>query len=983
MGPTRGSFPHSFGVAIATTLILATRGVDSNTAKGPTWWAIDIFLRENVNARLSANELQDHLDNAFLWENRVVDGRETLNEKRNVAMGLFQNTITNLQRLRDVIEKEYKDWPAIARENISSHLFCCGKDEANNTKPPPIGCTILASRLNSTAMVRAANPPDTVLRELERMAIINTTNYFVFNDGSLFVHPPKRREDLEACDNYDPRSRHFYRQTRSPEPRVVVVVLDGEKREGSLLEHAISKVYAELTSIDRISLCLPYKGSCRTSKWQRESDQMDGPLGQKGTLGRLIFNNKNNREKLIKLLEETDYSPFSNYSAALKAGTDLLAKRNRSQYLEMAGHPHDVLVYVTKKGGCESWENNTQVNSTLDLGISIVVIHLHGEACVANGVLLTRNNATLTFSSFKNLEELRASEIGIASYGLLDVTRPVIPVPYWDAFGDGYIITVCVHIMHNASFLGVACTDMSIVNLLDAELNIDDIKDSYVFLVDRLGRALKHPLLPEVHSLTDDPTSVTIDKLEIGSHVKPILEMAVSQQAGSESIEGLYIESLGYPRGIDIPKAVRVRRRSLQYLWAPINETGLTIAVVLPLDERKQAVSTVYSCKSQEECKTSHFNYNKPRNNTQRQYFCFYGKNVTNNTGLIKFAPDCFIDVLSYVRGEVDPTNVYDVFSGNQPYDKVFRKDLRPSVKLQEFAEDIWRKTKEQGIRYLGTEDGSLITFQGTELEQTFDHRDQSWYEAARSQPSIISITTPYCDGSQRMMCTMSETLHDKRGNPQAVVAGDFPLKYMMELFLERVPYCQSQTCFLLNHMGFVVLMSDWQGKHGDTCNESSKIVGSHINFVASDIARELITEKHLRRRACHEYDRDSTYYYWTLSFLAFRTYYEGSNFGIHKIAHTNLFLVYRTKGMNVIPCNCDPYSDGKLSECYDTCEMECECPCVAGPNTIPCHNPDADIHRYDLPACKPRGPTLKTKLDSECSVRNTTQNADDDAYEH
>lgn len=32
--------------------------------------------------------------------------------------------------------------------------------------------------------------------------------------------------------------------------------------------------------------------------------------------------------------------------------------------------------------------------------------------------------------------------------------------------------------------------------------------------------------------------------------------------------------------------------------------------------------------------------------------------------------------------------------------------------------------------------------------------------------------------------------------------------------------------------------------------------------------------------------------------------------------------------------------------ECHDTCEKECECPCKAGPNTKPCHNTDADIHR-------------------------------------
>ncbi|XP_047480693.1 VWFA and cache domain-containing protein 1-like isoform X2 [Penaeus chinensis] len=799
------------------------------------------------------------------------------------------------------------------------------------------------------------------------MTIFNVTNYFVFDDGSLFVRSPKRKEHVDVCENYDPRSRHFYRQARSPEPRDVVVVTDGEKRGGLLLEHAISKVYMELTSIDRISLCLPYKDSCQTSKWYRESEQIDGPLGQKGFLGRLLFNNKYNREKLIKLLEETNYVPFSNHSAALKAGTDLLRNRYGSRYFEIAGHSHSVLVYVTKS--CwEKWKENKQINSSLDLGISIVIIHLHDDgACgVEKGVVLKRNNATVTFSSFKDLEELRASEIGIASYGLMDVNRPVIPVPYWDAFGDGYIITVCVHLMHRASFVGVACSDLSIVNLLEAELNVDDVKDGYVFLVDRFGRALKHPLLPEVHSLTDDPTSVTIDKLEIAPEVRHILVKAVRQESGNERISGLYVESLGYPRGIDIPKAVRVRRRSLHYLWAPIYDTGLTLAVVLPLNDSSQVVSSVYSCKSQDQCTTSHFEYNEPRDHFEREFCNFFGKNVTKSKALVKFAPDCFIDVLAYVRGEIDPALVYAIFNRTQPYDSVFREDLMPSVKFLEFAEETWKSNLaakvHEGIRYLGTEDGSFITFQGIELEQTFDHRDRSWYQAALPTPSTISITTPYCDGGMGMVCTMSKTLYNKLGHPQAVVAGDFKLQYMAAHFLDRVPYCKSQTCLLVDPMGFVVLKSDWEGRFYNGCRGEREIVGSHINFVAPDIARDLIAEKYLRRRACHEYDRDSTYYYWTLAFPAFRTFHEGPSYGIHKIADANLFLAYRTQGSNIIPCNCNPYPQGELIKCHDTCELECECPCLAGPDTIPCHNPNADVHRHHLPACKPRGPTLKTK---------------------
>lgn len=53
------------------------------------------------------------------------------------------------------------------------------------------------------------------------------------------------------------------------------------------------------------------------------------------------------------------------------------------------------------------------------------------------------------------------------------------------------------------------------------------------------------------------------------------------------------------------------------------------------------------------------------------------------------------------------------------------------------------------------------------------------------------------------------------------------------------------------------------------------------------------------------------------------------------KLIHTHIindYITFRQKG--------------ELVKCHDTCEMECECPCLAGPDTIPCRNPEADLHR-------------------------------------
>lgn len=52
------------------------------------------------------------------------------------------------------------------------------------------------------------------------------------------------------------------------------------------------------------------------------------------------------------------------------------------------------------------------------------------------------------------------------SFGQKNNNHPVITIPYWDAFGKGYIITVCMPLVFQDEFVGTACTDADVVNLL-------------------------------------------------------------------------------------------------------------------------------------------------------------------------------------------------------------------------------------------------------------------------------------------------------------------------------------------------------------------------------------------------------------------------------------------------------------------------------------------------------------------------------------
>ncbi|KAK7065340.1 hypothetical protein SK128_020401 [Halocaridina rubra] len=574
----------------------------------------------------------------------------------------------------------------------------------------------------------------------------------------------------------------------------------------------------------------------------------------------------------------------------------------------------------------------------------------------------------------------------VLNFGLTNVTRAVIPIPYWDAFGAGYILSICLPLTHNSTFMGTSCIDFSIFNLLGSHTSIDDIKDAYVFIVSSLGNTLLHPLLPSPASLSQDPSYVTIENLEQSHNVKSLLGKMIAQEHGKEDVNGMEIYSLGKPEGTNFPNPVKISRHELRYLWGPIQETELTIALVLPLQEGK-VLSSSYKCKG--ECHTADFEYNLPKPGKDRKLCNLSGKIImeNRNKGLLKFAPSCFIDVLSYIKKESHKQilDLYNIFNNPQPHDELLKKNLRPSVQLLKTAEKLWREqqstnanlSKHTSGRYMGTSGGAFISFPGTPLKQQYDHRTTPWFHKARSTNGkrLISMTMPYCGKwGEDMMYTITNTLHDPAGNPVAVVAGDLPFQYILNDFRNQVPKCLSHTCLIVDHLGYVVLQSDWAAINSsrDSCTNDTK-VSDHLVKRAPDIAQDMIASKILKRRVCNDYQNDTTFYYWTLGFSGHRTLHQGSTYKVYKLPQTNLYIIIRTAAKSRSKCNCPPVKQGsKEVMCYDTCALECECPCIAGPDTRPCQNETIDLHRYPVPACKPHGlVTVSPKFKSEDNIKN------------
>ncbi|XP_045114237.1 uncharacterized protein LOC123506332 isoform X3 [Portunus trituberculatus] len=872
------------------------------------------------------------------------------------------------------------------------------------------GCAI-SSKWNGDKPQLAYFTPLSVVREMEYNIDKypeNTSRYFAFTDGSVYTYPPVPKNNNSTCENYDPHTRYFYTQSKSPEPRDVVVLVHSGQNVKQLLRDIVIGTIDGLSLMDRVGLCLPATDGCQIGPFGAEKTATgsswpgpDIPLSKQSFLGQMLSTNNKNKNELGKHLDlwlkDNNSTPFSNHSAAVDAGLHFLNSSSNHPFSLLAEDVrHKVLVYVTTE---EAWEEDPSGNENLKeayLNGIFVVVYLieerektvvQGETTIVQeeettleGEVEARNVQDRETEERQNIGYLEVVHFPVGSsfvdaknrlpsFGQNNQNQPVITIPYWDAFGMGYIITVCMPLVFKEEFVGSTCDDVYVVNLL-ADLTIHDIENAYVFVINSLGITLMHPLLPSPHSVTQDPATVTIDKLEQHMDSYSILKKIIREETGKEDREkGVLVEALGWPADSHLPNAVRGKSANLRFLWGPINQTDLTLVLVLPLINGK-VLSTRYTCLNGTPCKVKNFHYHKPQPGDTSISFCKYlGTQVVYDKGLVKLAPDCFNDMLGYLRREDNESisQIYSIFNGSHFFNKLLRTDLKPSVKLAEKAVDVWKDLHVSGYiaaQYMGTSDGVFISLPGTEFKSSYDHRSRPWYQLTISSLNgdHLSMTTPRCIRyKSTMVYTLARSLRSHQGTPLAVVAGDFTFQYIMGLFLEQVPDCKQYMCLLVDQMGYVVFTTEWSSNMDFKCDNKSGITAAHITKLVPDIARDMIASRLLRRRGCHDYERDITFYYWWLNMRGHRTLHKGDTYEVHKIPSSNLYFVIQKQGQGQGNCHCISEQEEILQDCHSTCKMECECPCKGGPLTQPCHSaPHTDIHssRWPLPACKPSDPS-------------------------
>ncbi|XP_066956640.1 uncharacterized protein [Macrobrachium rosenbergii] len=358
------------------------------TFENKPWINTSKFLINITRDHLRADELQRQLKDGCPTDSKEVDGSTLLNEITRDFKNALQSNICTLKNLKRVIEQGYNNMEAKPRNQATSSVLCCESGDKVNE-----GCALLPHPgVNNSDLVRAPFVPNRVINEFKRSARFTkgmVVHYAAFSDGSVYLHPtPINLSTKIACmNNYDPRSRYFYTQTKSPGARELVIVVDRRQSTNKkFLEEAVLKIFNTLRPTDKVALCLPYKDICKTEHLEHTEkntwSKKNHPLRNWTLSGHTVVASEINRRRIISsfvdwLKPQVDHADIiNNYTTTLASASDLLKQDFSCQSCQMIkGRYCQILVLVTPEGECSKWNSSEMFDHIRKGSVSIVFRH--------------------------------------------------------------------------------------------------------------------------------------------------------------------------------------------------------------------------------------------------------------------------------------------------------------------------------------------------------------------------------------------------------------------------------------------------------------------------------------------------------------------------------------------------------------------------------------------------------------------------------
>ncbi|CAH1782871.1 unnamed protein product, partial [Owenia fusiformis] len=613
-----------------------------------------------------------------------------------------------------------------------------------------------------------------------------------------------------------------------------------------------------------------------------------------------------NKEILKRNVDKITVDENTNYTAAIETAFNLLLDS-----IDLDGNEARDKVILFLTDGTPTDPNTTTIfeaimNGNTKLKNKVVILTYGIGSVIAKDestqqILTAMANQTMrdethgkvregTFTVVEDASNLRQTMSSYYQYfSRSTYDSPIIATPYVDALGLGLVTSICLPVHHKGIIKGVACVDMTMSDLLTDITYFSDGDQAYAFMIDNKGRTIVHPSLPRPSVVKNDILFVPISNLERTAAKEGIIEEMKRGTSGKRIIESGRV----FPRGASSMEGVyEVKMEKAEYSWERIERTNFTICVVIPVN------GTVFSIANNDV--VSGFVYHRTDLIQDPKMCRQYDSIVTKDMPSTFLAAKAFTNPIRFVtfpetKSTVDKIIEYMEGKNEEPFDTL-KENIRSIVSVLDGIDSFWISQDDESTirRYIATSHGIIITKPGVTREQTYDPTEQPWYLRALANRKQLTISFPHKDKHNKgYEITLSKSLSVGRqhliSDPVFGVAGiDFSIRQFYNFIIKRYPKCDEErySCFIMDNSGFIVMHRDFV----NCSNKDQQIEGLHVTIKEPEIAKHLIKNYHMSRRACINFEKLKDYRTWIVDFISAEMI-RSKSFELYKLRDTNAFL--------------------------------------------------------------------------------------------
>eukprot|EP00026_Physarum_polycephalum_P000530 Phypoly_transcript_00531.p1 GENE.Phypoly_transcript_00531~~Phypoly_transcript_00531.p1 ORF type:complete len:1353 (-),score=273.72 Phypoly_transcript_00531:347-4405(-) len=576
---------------------------------------------------------------------------------------------------------------------------------------------------SATGYLRAFPGGNWVIQDPPNIPFLPTTRSTHISDNVRMGSPP--------IEGFNARFTPWYVLAASG-PKDVVLVLDTSSSMGNLYEvrKAATLVVDGLTSQDFVNVITFSTTANVASCWQN----------------RLVRATDENKQIILSYLLDLEIANGrTNIEDGLHLGTQLLA---RSLKLNQTSNCQQLLLLLTD--GVTS-ANRFAINNTVHARLFAYVLTIYTDtsplqrlACSNNGILVPIPNPSSAF-------DIMASYYKILAPGR-DNASEIWVGPYLNQYTNTGLVLSVVRPCFDRSqsppiLIGVVGVDLPLEQI-DALIRNFVAPPSYAFVVNNVGQALVHPLIPTGAAYTEVPHGIDIAELEglVGNkNFTSVRAELMSGATGTARIEKIVRELRGYTHfegyvNWDI---------NATYHYTRLSGTDFSVAVVwAALTDRSNLPPMPYPHTRGPVTHVVPDAYHSAQQDVSRTSFAVSAKGYCDPVWFL--LADENADFAAKVVSAVD-----------QPYNESCPNDLlqpeaRIAIQSTSHTDVVWNDTvnllhPEVRVRFIATHySGVMRTFPAKTLSAKFDPTYVPWYRRAMAYSGGLVASIPHMKSDTR-----------------------------------------------------------------------------------------------------------------------------------------------------------------------------------------------------------------------------------------